>query len=310
MAPILEVKRLTSCYRNQWTYRRVLVLRDLSFSLDEGEIFGLVGPNGAGKTTTFKLLVGLLRPTQGVIRFRGKPITTAARTSMGFLPEQPYFYDHLTVEEAINFYGALYGIPARVRRQRVTELIERLELEPKRRARLSTLSKGMLQRVGIGQAIVNSPSLLILDEPMSGLDPIGRRHLRDLILDLRSKGTTVIFSSHILPDAEILCDRVAILHLGTLREIIDLRHEAQPDTYMLVVRQVPADVLSRLRGIASQPLDSMGSSCSIRLPDLDAVRAALDLIQGTSGTIESLSCRRSSLEERFLATVGRVGSLD
>ncbi len=208
---VLEAIALTKAFRHQWTMRPILVLRDVSLSLRAGEVLGLIGPNGAGKTTTIKLLLALLRPTRGRVEFNGRPVhQPAARRHMGFLPEQPYFYDYLTVEETLHFYGQLYGLSAAERRHRIKELAERLQLHSFLRHTMRQLSKGNLQRVGVAQAILHRPQLAILDEPMSGLDPTGRKEMRDLIAALRTEGTSVIFSSHILPDAEALCDRVAI----------------------------------------------------------------------------------------------------
>src|SRR5262245_34262102 len=181
MAHVLEIDGLTKRFRSNWTFRSVTALDGLTLTLEEGEIFGLVGHNGAGKTTTFKLLLGFLTPTAGRVLFRGRPLDTAARGAIGFLPEQPYFYDYLTVEEMLGFYASLYGLGGAERRRRVAAVIDEVRLGHKRRAALRTLSKGSLQRVGIAQAILNRPRLLILDEPMSGLDPAGRAEMRGLI---------------------------------------------------------------------------------------------------------------------------------
>ena len=207
--PLLELCGLSKDYRHNWTMRRLRVLHELDLVVRRGEILGLIGPNGAGKTTTFKCLLGLLRPSAGRVLFEGQPLGVRARAAIGFLPEQPYFYDYLTVQETLSLYAHLYGQHGRAARARVAEVIEQVQLAPNRRAPLRTLSKGTMQRVGIAQAILNRPRLLILDEPMSGLDPIGRHAMRELVSYRRCR-RTIIFSSHILPDAEALCDRVAI----------------------------------------------------------------------------------------------------
>jgi ABC-2 type transport system ATP-binding protein len=310
MAALLEVQGLTKYVRNGWTMRRTCILDGLDLTLDEGELFGLIGHNGAGKTTTFKLLLGFLRPSRGEVRFRGRPLDTAARGAIGFLPEQPYFYDHLTVEETLAFYAELHGLRGAERRRSVEEALDQVHLAPKRRARLRTLSKGTLQRLGVAQAILNRPRLLILDEPMSGLDPAGRHHMRELIRSLGRAGTTIVFSSHVLPDAEALCDRVGILAHGRLRDVVTMRRDEDPEAYLLAVRRVTADTLAELGRIAATSPSADGDVWQVRLSGAEAVRAALDAVHRASGAVESLVPVRTSLEERFLAHVKDDGSLD
>jgi ABC-2 type transport system ATP-binding protein len=188
--------------------------------VEEGEIFGFLGPNGAGKTTTLKMLMGLVFPTAGTARILGKDWTDPeVKAQIGFLPEQPYFYDYLTAHELLDYYGQLSGVPAKNRKNRVEEVLQRVGLTDIKGIQLRKFSKGMLQRAGIAQAILHSPRLVFLDEPMSGLDPLGRREVRDLILQLQQEGKTVFFSTHILSDAEALCDRVAIINKGELRGV-------------------------------------------------------------------------------------------
>lgn len=310
MAAILETHGLTKDYRHQWTWRPFRVLEDVNLCVEEGEIFGLIGPNGAGKTTTFKLLLGLLRPTSGQITFCGGPLDTPARAAIGFLPEQSYFYDCLSVRETLDLYARLHGIAAAARRRRVDEVIEQVHLGPKRRAPLRTLSKGTLQRVGIAQAIINRPRLVILDEPMSGLDPAGRHHMRELIRSQRDAGTTVIFSSHILPDAEALCSRVGILAGGRLREVMYTQGDSGVEAYILTIGDVDADTLARLGAIAGAPTMAHGLDWRIQLRDAEMVRAALDVVRRGNGLIRSLVPVQPSLEERFLAYVGHGANLD
>ena len=310
MAVILETRGLMKFYRHPWTFRRICVLEQLDLQINEGEVFGLIGPNGAGKTTTFKLLVGLLRPSGGTVAFCGAPLHPGARAAIGFLPEQPYFYDYLTVTETLNFYARLYGLPAHTARERVATVIERVQLSAKRHSALGTLSKGTLQRVGIAQAIICEPRLVILDEPMSGLDPAGRRHMRELILSLQQRGTTVIFSSHILPDAETLCSRVGILTGGRLREIVDLRGDAAATAYVMIVRSADADAVAAIERIGGRSTRINGMQWQIVLPTFEAVSAALDAARERHSVIESLVPAHPSLEERFLAHVGSAASLD
>src|ERR1700722_15835469 len=203
-----------------WRKRPKRALRPLHLTVEEGEIFGFLGPNGAGKTTTLKMLMGLVFPTSGSARILGHDWTDPAiKAQIGFLPEQPYFYDHLTAHELLNYYGQLSGVPAHGRQSRIESTLRRVGLQDIKRLQLRKFSKGMLQRVGIAQAILHDPKLVFLDEPMSGLDPLGRREVRDLIEQLKQEGKTVFFSTHILSDAEVLCDRVAILHQGQLRGV-------------------------------------------------------------------------------------------
>jgi ABC-2 type transport system ATP-binding protein len=310
MPTILELRDLTKVVRSHWTMRRTCILDGLDLRLAEGELFGLVGHNGAGKTTTFKLLLGFLRPSRGSVRFLGRPLDTAARGAIGFLPEQPYFYDYLTVEETLGFYANLHGLRGAAARTRVEELVALVHLEPKRRARLRTLSKGTLQRVGLAQALLNRPRLLVLDEPMSGLDPAGRHHVRELIRGLSRDGTTIVFSSHVLSDAETLCSRVGILARGRLRDVIELRRDADPSAYLLAVRRATAETLAALEAAARAAPVPDGETWRIRLPGADAMYAALDAIRRTRATVESLTPVHTSLEERFLAHVKDEGTLD
>jgi len=302
--PLLELRGLCKDFRHNWTMRRSRVLHDIDLAVRSGEILGIIGPNGAGKTTTFKCLLGLLRPSSGDVVFEGRPLGVRERARIGFLPEQPYFYDYLTVEETLRLYAHLYGLHGSEGRRRAAEVLEQVQLHHKKRAALRTLSKGTLQRVGIGQAILNRPSLLILDEPMSGLDPIGRHAMRELVRALNAAGTTIIFSSHILPDAEALCHRVAILTRGCIREVLDLDVQKGSPAYHLVVGPLPAETLAALeRMAASEPVRS-GGGWRIVLPSSAVVGPALDLVRSAGGTVERLGSAHLSLEERFLAHVG------
>jgi ABC-2 type transport system ATP-binding protein len=310
MAALLEVRGLTKYVWSGWTMRRTCILDGLDLAIDEGELFGLIGHNGAGKTTAFKLLLGFLRPSRGEVRFHGRPLDTAARGAVGFLPEHPYFYDHLTVEETLGFYAELHGLRGAARRRRVDEVLAEVHLDPKRRARLRTLSKGTLQRLGIAQAILNRPRLLILDEPMSGLDPAGRHHMRELVRALGRAGTTIIFSSHVLPDAEALCDRVGILSRGRLRDVVTMSRDADPAAYLLAVRHVTGETLASLSRLAGSAPTVDGDTWRVQLAGPEAVHAALDAVCRASGAIESLTPVHPSLEERFLAHVKDDGALD
>lgn len=214
---ILEIEQLSKTYRIGFLGRPKTALRGVDIQIEENEIFGYLGPNGAGKTTTIKAILGLIRHNSGRIKMFGKPFSQIElKQNLGYLPENPYFYTYLTAEETLDFYAQLFNIPKKERRKRTTELLERVGMTKARNQVLRNFSKGMLQRIGIAQALINDPKLVILDEPMSGLDPIGRKEVRDIILDLKDEGKTIFFSSHILSDVEMICDRVAIISQGQI----------------------------------------------------------------------------------------------
>jgi len=215
-ADILQISDLFKTFRVGFLRKKVEAVRGVSFSVTRGEIFGLLGPNGAGKTTTLKVMMGLIKADAGSIRIMGQDASRySARTHVGFLPENPYFQDYLTPRELLDYYGRLYGMGGKVIGERRDRLLAQVGLEDAARRPLRKFSKGMLQRIGLAQAMLSEPQLLVLDEPMGGLDPIGRKFVADLIHDLNEGGTTILFSSHILSDVERLCDRVVILNHGS-----------------------------------------------------------------------------------------------
>ncbi len=212
----IVVEHFSKSYRMGFFLRRVLAVRDVTLTVRRGEIYGFLGPNGAGKTTTIKALVGLIRPDRGRRTvLGGSPADPDVRRRVGFMPENPYFYDYLTVWEFLDFHASLYGIPKPERRRRIEEYLERVEMAEHAKKRIRQLSRGMLQRIGLAQALIGDPEVLILDEPMSGLDPIGRWEMRELLRSLRGQ-KTIFFSSHILHDAEVLCDRVGVIFQGRM----------------------------------------------------------------------------------------------
>jgi len=216
--PVIEIRNLTKDYRDFWGRRKVRAVNSLSLSVNKGEVFGLLGPNGSGKTTTMKLLLGLLFPTEGEITVLGENASNVEKNErIGYLPEESYLYRFLNAEETLDFYGRLFNMPAKERRERSQELIKLVGLEKARRRQLKEYSKGMTRRIGLAQALINNPDLVLLDEPTSGLDPIGRKEMKDLIVKLRDEGQTVVICSHLLPDVQDVCDRIAILYAGELK---------------------------------------------------------------------------------------------
>ncbi|WP_168210391.1 ABC transporter ATP-binding protein [Persicimonas caeni] len=211
---------MAKTFRTGFFRKRVRAVKSVSFTIHHGEIFGLIGPNGAGKSTTIKMLLGLVRPDRGSISMFGQTADDVSlRDRIGYLPENPMLYEHLTAVELLDFYGGLFGMPKRKRRERSAELLELVGLSHALDRPVAKFSKGMKQRAGIAQALINDPDLVILDEPQSGLDPVGRHEIRDLVLQLRRSGKTILFCSHILPDVQDICDRVAVMHRGELKDV-------------------------------------------------------------------------------------------
>jgi ABC-2 type transport system ATP-binding protein len=314
--PAIEIQALTKDYTVGFVRkRRVRALDGVSLSVERGEVFGFLGGNGAGKTTTIKILTRLMFPTSGTARIAGRSIDDlAVHARIGYLPEQPYFYDYLTAREFVEYCARLFGIPARDRRHRAEALLERVHLEPAAWNRqLRRFSKGMLQRVGLAQALVNDPEVVILDEPMSGLDPIGRRQVRDLIAGLRGQGTTVFFSSHIIADIEVLCDRVAILQQGRvahqgrldeLRQRVDAAGRVEVTVAGADHRAI-RDALVKVEGaeVTASPGGARISVVSER--DVDAALAAA---RTCGARLVSVQPVRQSLEDLFVPAGLRVHS--
>ena len=304
--PAIEIADLTKDYPlGFWRQRRHRALDRLTLTVEAGEVFGLLGPNGAGKTTTLKLLMRLIYPTAGTAHLLGRPFTDIdVHRRLGYLPEAPYFYQYLTAREFLDYCGQLFGQSKADRRRRVGELLEQVGLVEAADVALRFFSRGMLQRAGIAQALINDPELIFLDEPMLGLDPIGRREVRDLILRLRAAGKTVCFSTHVLPDAESLCDRVAILNrgglhgLGSLGEILAIQVKANE----VLVGQASPVLVEALRRL-SDNVRLIGDKLSLTVPD-EQLYAVLDCIRAQGGRLLAVNPVRASLEDYFYEKFG------
>src|SRR6202167_5168831 len=303
--PAIEIDGLTKDYPvGFWHKRMRRSLDHLTLQVEDGEVFGFLGPNGAGKTTTLKVLMSIIFPTSGTARVRGKSIDDVSmHREIGYLPEQPYFYDYLTARELLDYYARLFGFAASGRRERVARFLERVGLGAAADVQLRKFSKGMLQRVGIAQAIVHDPQVIFLDEPMSGLDPVGRREVRDIIHDLKREGRTIFFSTHILSDAEMLCDRVAVLVGGKLRgigspgEIVSMEVQGMEILFEVGKEQtLPANIAARAKNI--------GNRYRIEVAEQE-LYPVLEQLRGCAGRILSVAPLRPSLEDYFFNLVGR-----
>lgn len=300
----IKIEGLTKIFKPVWPWQKAAtVLSDVSFTVKQGEIFGFLGHNGAGKTTTMKILLGLLRGTSGSAEVLGAPAgEVEVHARIGYLPESPYFYDYLTAEEFLKFYGRLAKLSLTTIRERVPELLQRVGLEEARHRQLRKFSKGMLQRIGLAQAMIHDPELVILDEPMSGLDPMGRKEVRDLILSLRDQGKTVFFSTHILSDVEMICDRVGILAKGrvfALGRIEDLLSEHVAQSVEVVCNGVVGDDIEIIKRQALRVLQR-GNQCLIVLPGQDILEEVLSAVREAGGKLVSVLPHKGSLEEMFV----------
>ncbi len=307
MSVVLRLDHLTKDFETGVLgRRRQRALDDVSFELVRGEVFGLLGPNGAGKTTTLKLIAGLLRPTAGRVSvFGSAPGDRAARAALGFLPEQPVFYDHLTAEELLVYFAGLCGISGVDRAQRAASVLDEVGLGAARRQPMRQYSRGMLQRVGLAQALIHQPALVILDEPMSGLDPIGRREVRELVLRLRDDGRTVLFSSHILSDAETLCSRVAILARGRLVAsggIGDLT-AGRAGRWEIVAASLSPAAAAGLQTQAARVTRIAHGRYSFELREGDGPEPFIAAVAASGGSLVSAVSTRATLEDVFVERV-------
>jgi len=312
MPSAIRIEELTKDYAiGFWRRRSYRALDRLTLEIDTGEVFGFLGPNGAGKTTTLKLLMQLIFPTSGRAQILGRPVgDLSTRQRIGYLPENPSFYDYLTAEELLGYFGHLFGYSGIERRKRVATLLDRVGIGAERRLQLRKFSKGMIQRVGIAQALLNDPEVVFLDEPMSGLDPLGRRDVRQLILELRDQGRTVFFSSHILADAEALCRRVAVVAggrlaaSGTLADILAF----QVHGWELVMSGLSPEVVSRLAPAVRRATEISAGRYSLELSLDQPPDRILAELTASGASLVSLNSMRDTLEDFFMKRVAEMGT--
>lgn len=302
MALALKIQDLKKSFRLGFIPKYKQILKGISLSVEEGEIFGYLGPNGAGKTTTIKTILGLIFPDSGSVEIFGQPhLSYRARTFLGFLPENPYFYDYLNASEFLSFYADLFGMNRQEKEKRIDFLLKLVGLERAGSLQLRKFSRGMLQRIGLAQALINDPKLVVLDEPLGGMDPIGRKELRDIIVRFKEEGKTVFFTSHILQDIEMICDHVAIIVGGHI-----VKQGALED---LVSEKIIYTEIS-LSGISPDSLRSLGEEITVKgnrvflkIYNEKKVDAVLELVASARGTIHYLSPKTETLEDIFVDTV-------
>ena len=303
---VLKTEGLTKEYRTGFWRTRVRVLHDLNLEVHQGEAFGYLGPNGAGKTTTLKLLMGLIYPTAGRASILGRDVLdVAVKAQVGFLPENPYFYDYLTGREFLHFYGQLFGLPYRDRRQRIDELLDAVGLSKAAELQLRKYSKGMLQRIGLAQALINDPQVIVLDEPTSGLDPVGRKEVRDLILDLKGRGKTVFFSTHIVPDAEMICDRVGIIVAGRLTRVGTLEELLGSEVERIEITASGFDeaVDSQIAQWSVRPPVQHGDKVLFAVRTEKEASQVMEFLLGRGASVHAVHPKRRTLEDLFLREV-------
>jgi ABC-2 type transport system ATP-binding protein len=305
MADAIRIQNLQKRFRLGFIPKTRPILKGITFSVREGEIFGYLGPNGAGKTTTIKCLLGLVHPDAGTIEIFGRShLSPRSREPLGFLPENPYFYDYLTAREFLSFTADLFGLGRQEKESRIARLLDLVGLERTADLPLRKYSRGMLQRTGLAQALINDPKLVILDEPLGGMDPLGRKEIRDVIVRFRDEGKTVFFTSHILQDIEMICDRVAIIvggriiKEGALRDLVSER--------VLFTEAIIAGLSPEAFAGLGESVSVQGDRVLLRILDESKVGEVLDLVCGNRGRLLSLSPRTETLEDIFVETVTRT----
>jgi len=303
--PAIETENLAKEYPHGFLHlKKKSSLEGLTMQVQDGEVFGLLGPNGAGKSTTIKLLMGIIFPTAGSARMLGKPVSDVSmHRDIGYLPEQPYFYDYLTAAEVLDYFARFHGYSAAERGERVQKMLKKVGLETAGKIQLRKYSKGMLQRVGLAQAILHDPKLVILDEPMSGLDPVGRREVRDIILELKNAGKTILFSTHILSDAEVLCDRVGVIAGGKLRgvgspgAIVGVKTVGMEILFELAEGKVPVG-----RFLAAATKSGAGYRLGVAEGEL---YTALDELHAAGAKVTAVTQIKPTLEDFFMELVSK-----
>jgi ABC-2 type transport system ATP-binding protein len=300
----VKIKDLHKTVSNGWGKRTTLI-KNLNLDIMENEIFGYLGANGAGKTTTFKLMLGLIFPDKGHVFFDGKPaLEYKNRSFLGYLPETPYFYSYLTATEALDFYASLFDMDRSMKKQRVAKMLDLVGLEHAKDLQLRKFSRGMLQRIGIAQAMINDPKLLILDEPMSGLDPMGRKDMRDIILKCRDQGKTVIFSSHIISDVELICDRASILSKGELKQIIKMDDkQGNKDSTWEIICQGKVLDLSTMNDDKKIKHTITGNRNILSTRDQQLANQMIDEIKKQGLELVSFGSRKKSIEDIYIKSV-------
>jgi ABC-2 type transport system ATP-binding protein len=303
--PIVEINNLTKDYEvGFWRKRKVRALDGLPLEVEPNQIFGFLGANGAGKTTTLKLLMRLIFPSSGNARILGHDINDVSmHQRIGYVPENPYFYDYLTARELLEYCGQIFGLPTNERKKRTAALLSRVRLDEKRwDTQLRKFSKGMLQRVALAQSLINDPEIVFLDEPMSGLDPVGRREVRDLIASLRDEGKTVFMCSHILSDIEVLCDRVAILKRGKLSQVgyLDELRQRTDDPNRMEVLATGTDASTLKTYLATSEITPTPRGLRIEISDESEIEGVLSALRQAGGKLVSVEPVKQSLEELFL----------
>ncbi len=306
MTPVIETRELTKIYEGAVRGQDVHALTDLNLHINAGEIFGYLGPNGSGKTTTIKMLLGLLFPTSGDIEIMGmKDISSAkVKRKIGYLPEGAYYPDFLKGEEILRFYGKLYGLGGKSLEKRIDEVLDKVGMTHARKRLLRSYSKGMRQRIGLAQALISDPQLLILDEPTTGLDPIARKEIRDILADLRNTGKTLMISSHELLEVEMISDRIGILFEGVLQTQGTIQELLTNREITLEVKDATEDKLARLKEKGLNTEDCLGGVVRLRVAESIPTYDALEMCKAESLELLSVAPRRETLEELFVRVVG------
>ncbi|HET6387194.1 MAG TPA: ABC transporter ATP-binding protein [Armatimonadota bacterium] len=305
---VIRTEKLTKSYASPNMIGGVLtVLNELDLEVFQGEIFGFLGPNGAGKTTTIKLLLGLIFPTSGTAEIYGKPADDlAVKHKISFMPDQPHYYDFLSGYEVLKFYASLFKLTGKAAESKIDELLELVSMKDASKRRLREYSRGMLQRIGLAQALLNDPGLLIMDEPTNGLDPVAQRQMRDLIIELKNRGKTVFLSSHSLYDIEIIADRVALLDKGNLVKVGRTRELLSRKELELTAELPNEEAVQAIRALAPDTRQT-GLTVILRTANEELIAQAIELVHQHKGRLISVVPLQQSLEELFMETVGKGG---